>query len=929
MDPAGISSLPSAEAPAPASTNAGPTASFTWHAATADEVLRRLDSSKEGLTGAEANRRLAQYGRNELKEAAAVNPWRIFGAQFTSLIVWILIGAGAIAGLLGETIDALAIFAIVLLNSVIGFYQEFRAEKSIAALKRMTAPHANVRRDGSVASVLAAEVVPGDIVELEAGDLVPADARVIECAALKCIESALTGESEAVEKQSAAVLGAAVPLGDRSSLVYMGTTVVSGTARVVVVGTGMQTEIGHIAHLLQEASVDDVPPLQRNLQDFGRLLVWASLGIVVLLFVLGLLRGQELFTLFITSVSLAVAAVPEGLPTVVTISLALGVSRMARRRALVRRLSAVETLGSTSVICTDKTGTLTVGEMTVRELWVAERSFEVTGEGYAPEGNVVPQGNGKAATDIVGLRSLATNLVACNNAHLVFEEGRWKVIGDPTEGALLAAGRKAGIRPESLDKEEPRVAEIPFDSDRKRRTIIRRAQDGSFRAFVNGAPDILLQRCSHVLDAGGVRPLTEADRQQITRRNEAMASRALRVLGSAMRDLPRGGDLSAEKVESNLVFVGLAGMYDPPRAEAKDAVKRCRSAGIRVVMITGDHPHTALAIARELGIADSSSLALAGTELDAISQDELTRRAPEVAVYARVTAEHKLRIINAWRSAGNIVAMTGDGVNDAPAIKGADIGIAMGKSGTEVTKQAADIIVTDDNFASIVSAVEEGRGIYANIRKTLQYLLAGNCGELLLMAFCVIIGLPSPLLAIHLLWINLVTDGLPALCLATDPIDAEVMNDRPRPRGQSITGSGFFSTMLLTGLLTAGVALAVYVYGLRNETEEMARTHAFGALVFAELLRSFGARSETKSLWQIPFLSNFTLLLVVAVTFAFQVFSHHYPPLAGFLRTSLVPLRDCLLLLVISTIPLIGIEAFKSWKRRQQMQGRQPAVILP
>jgi Ca2+-transporting ATPase len=892
--------------------------STAWHSELVDEVLRRLQASPEGLAPDEATRRLAEYGRNELKEAAEVSPWRIFAGQFSSLIVWILIVAGLVAGLLGETVDAVAILAIVVLNAVIGFYQEFRAEKSIAALKRMTAPHANVRRGGAVVSIPASEVVPGDIIELEAGDLVPADARIIECASLKAVESALTGESEAVEKQSAPVPGESVPLGDRSSQLFMGTTVANGTARAVVVGTGMQTEIGHIAHLLQQASADDVAPLQRNLQDFGRILVWASLGIVVLLFVLGLLRGEELFTLFMTSVSLAVAAVPEGLPTVVTISLALGVSRMARRRALVRRLSAVETLGSTSVICTDKTGTLTVGEMTVRELWVAGEVFHVSGEGYAPDGDVRPAGSGSSAGHHEHLRLLATNLVACNNAHLVSEDERWKVIGDPTEGALLAAGQKVGILPQPLDAEAPRVIEIPFDSDRKRRTLVRRMEDGSFRAFVNGAPDMLLQICSRVLGPDGIRPLTDADRKQITAQNESMAGRALRVLGSALRELPGGADLSAEVVESDLVFVGLTGMYDPPRNEAKSAVAQCRSAGIRVVMITGDHPKTALAIARELGIAEATSIALAGSQLETLSQDELVRRPPEVAVYARVTAAHKLRIINAWRSAGNIVAMTGDGVNDAPAIKGADIGIAMGKSGTEVTKQAADIIVTDDNFATIVAAVEEGRGIYANIRKTLQYLLAGNCGELLLMALCVVIGLPAPLLAIHLLWINLVTDGLPALCLATDPIDSDVMKNRPRPRGQSITGSGFFGTMLLTGALTAGVAFAVYLYGLRHETPEMARTHAFGVLVFAELLRSFGARSETKAVWRIPFLSNLTLLLVVSLTFAFQVFSHHYAPLAAFLRTSLLPLSDCLLLLAISMAPLLVIEVFKAWKRRQR-----------
>ena len=475
--------------------------------------------------------------------------------------------------------------------------------------------------------------------------------------------------------------------------------------------------------------------------------------------------------------------------------------------------------------------------------------------------------------------------------------------------------------PKAFEDEAPREQEIPFDSDRKRRTIIRRMRDGILRAFVNGAPDMLLQICTHFLAAEGIRPLTDADRRRIAAENEAMAGRALRVLGSAMRDLPDGSDFSAPAVERDLVFIGLSGMYDPPRAEAREAIRQCHSAGIRVVMITGDHPQTALAIARELGLAQEDSIALAGAELDALSQEDLERRAPSIAVYARVTAEHKLRIIRAWKAGGNIVAMTGDGVNDAPAIKGADIGIAMGKTGTEVTKQAADIIVTDDNFASIVAAVEEGRGIYANIRKTLQYLLAGNCGELLLMAACVIIGLPAPLLAIHLLWINLVTDGLPALCLATDPIDSDVLRNRPRPRGESITSSGFFGTMMLTGALTAGVALAVYIYGLRAESPEMARTHAFAVLVFAELLRSFGARSETKAVWRIPFLSNFTLLLVVGLSFSFQVFSHHYAPLASFLKTSIISVSDCLLLLAVSVIPLFGVEVLKAWRRARMGAG--------
>ncbi len=770
--------------------------------------------------------------------------------------------------MLGEVVDAIAILAIVVLNAVIGFYQEFSAEKSIAALKKMTAPQAKVRRDGQIMVIPASGIVTGDILALEAGDLVAADARLLEAASLKCIESALTGESEAVTKRPATLAQADIPLGDRDNIVFMGTSVATGTAQAVVVATAMDTELGRIAGLIEEASAEEDTPLQKKLDSFGRILIWGTLGIVAVLFVLGLLRGTKPFEMFMTSVSLAVAAVPEGLPAVVTVALALGVSRMARRRALVRKLPAVETLGSTTVICTDKTETLTVGEMTMRAFYVAGQSYEVTGEGYGPEGEVRIAGKKAEAQHAAPLLELATVLIGCNNAHLVQEDGGWKVIGDPTEGALLAAGTKAGGDQERIAKEMPKHHEIPFDSDRKRSTTIRRMPDGKLRAFVNGAPDVLLDRCTSIYTSAGVRPMTDQDRQSLVAQNAAMAQQALRVLGSASRDLDNASpaELTIDAVERDLVFVGLTGMYDPPRQEAKDAVAKCRAAGIRVVMITGDHPHTATAIASELGISSDEDVAIAGTELDKMSDDELRQRAPKVAVYARVTAEHKLRIVRAWKANDAVVAMTGDGVNDAPAIKGADIGIAMGRSGTEVTKQAADMIITDDNFTSIVAAVEEGRGIYDNIRKTLQYLLAGNTGELLLMTVCVVIGLPAPLLPIHLLWINLVTDGLPALCLATDPIDGEVMKQPPRKRNERITDGGLLRTMFLTGALTAGVSFSVYLYGLRSETPELARTHAFAALVFAELLRSFGARCETRPIWRMNLLSNFNLLAIVAVS---------------------------------------------------------------
>jgi Ca2+-transporting ATPase len=511
------------------------------------------------------------------------------------------------------------------------------------------------------------------------------------------------------------------------------------------------------------------------------------------------------------------------------------------------------------------------------------------------------------------LLELATVILGCNNAHLVQEEGTWKVIGDPTEGALLAAGSKAGGNQERIEQELPKQHEFPFDSDRKRSTVIRRKADGKLRAFTNGAPGVLLQLCTSLYTSSGIRPLTAQDREHILAQTSAMAKQALRVLGSAWRDLDNASpaDLTADAVERDLVFVGLTGMYDPPRTEAKDAIAKCRAAGIRVVMITGDHPDTAKAIAREIGISSADDAAIAGVELDKMSDDALRRRAPQVAVYARVTAEHKLRIIRALKAKGAVVAMTSDGVNDAPAIKGADIGIAMGKAGTEVTKQAVDMIITDDNFATIVAAVEEGRGIYDNIRKTLQYLLAGNTGELLLMTVCAIIGLPTPLLPIHLLWINLVTDGLPALCLATNPIDPDVMKRHPRRRSERIANRGFLRTMAFTGFLTAGVAFAVYFYVLRTGTTETARTSAFAVLVFAELLRSFGARSETKPVWRISLFTNVNLIIVVAVSFGLQVWSQHNATLGRFLKTSFMPLADCFLLLAVGAIPLLILEVVK------------------
>ncbi|HCS64910.1 MAG TPA: cation-translocating P-type ATPase [Cellvibrio sp.] len=898
-------------------------------------LFQQLSSTENGLSALQAAEYLRTEGANSLQEGEATSVLKIVAAQFKSVIIWVLLGAAVISGVLGDMIDFVVIVAIVLLNAVIGFYQEYKAEKSIAALKNMTAPQAKVKRDGQVIIIPAADIVVGDILVLEAGDLVAADARLLQAASLKITESALTGESESVEKQSNTLLAADAPLGDRNNMVFAGTSVANGTATALVVATAMNTELGQIARLIEDASSSEGTPLQQKLDSFGRILVWFSLAIVALLFMLGWWRGSPPLELVMSAVSLAVAAVPEGLPTIVTVALALGVVRMSRRSALIRKLPAVEILGSTSVICTDKTGTLTLGEMTVRALYVADQGFTLTGEGYAPQGEILLTNSPANVPDTAALNELATLLMGCNNAHLVEDDGQWKVVGDPTEGALLAAAHKvfngqAGREPASFEQRLPRQHEIPFDSDRKRSSVIRRMEDGNVRAMVNGAPDVLLQACTRFHTARGVLPLTDADRARIQEENTILGQQALRVLGSAYRDLGQQlpADLTAAAIEQDLVFVGLSGMVDPPRVEAKVAVAKCVSAGIRVVMITGDHPHTALAIARDLAIATETDVVVAGPELDGISEEELVRRAPTIAVYARVTAAHKLRIVRAWKANGAVVAMTGDGVNDAPAIEGADIGIAMGRTGTEVTKQAADMVITDDNFATIVAAVEEGRGIYGNIRKTLQYLLAGNTGELVLMTLCVLMGLPAPLLPIHLLWINLVTDGLPALCLATDAIDSDVMKQRPRPRDEHIAANNFLGSMLLTGLLTAGVAFAVYFYSLQTGSEELARTKAFATLVFAELLRAFGARSETKVLWKISLRTNLLLAVVVLLVIGLQVWAHHNATLALFLKITFLSLEDCVLLLVISTIPSLVLELVKLWRNHRNELSPQQVISL-
>jgi len=892
-----------------------------WHEQTVDEIVDRLATDAlRGLSPREAAERLTQDGPNELSKGETVSPLAILGGQFSNLVIWVLIGAAVISGILGETIDGIAIIAIVLLNALVGFFQEYRAERAAAALARLTAPRAKVVRDGQATVIAAAEVVRGDLLLLEAGDLVAADARLSEAAAFRTNEAPLTGESQPVEKQ-AGLCASDTALADRRNMVFLGTSIVGGSGRAIVVATGMATEVGHIAALLQTAT-RDVTPLQKRLDQVGRRLLWVCLGIVVVIFALGLLRSSAFFELFLGAVSLAVAAIPEGLPTVVTIALALGMQRMARRNALVRRLPAVETLGCAQVICSDKTGTLTVGEMTARKLIASQRIFNISGEGYATEGTFFADGQECIAAEDPLLSALLCVAAACNDAELIQRDQRSAVVGDPTEGALLVVAAKGGVTREHLESEMPRLHTIPFDSDRKRMTVLRR-RDGQPWAFVKGAPEVILARCTHIYTETGVQQLTASDRASMAEASALMANEALRVLAFAERRIENVSlstelTMSDDDIEHGLTLLGLIGLQDPPRTEAREAIKRCNRAGIRTVMITGDHPDTARAIARELGILAHGDEVVVGLELDRMSAQTLAQRVQQILVYARVTAEHKLRIVRAWKSHGAVVAMTGDGVNDAPALKEASIGVAMGRGGTEVTKEAADLIITDDNFASIVAAIEEGRGIYDNIAKTLAYLLAGNAGELTVMLIAAVVGWPLPLLPIQLLWINLVTDGLPALALATDPIDADVLTRPPRQQDVELLDWAFLKRIMLIGFLTASVALAVFAYELYTDNDvAQARSAAFSALVIAELLRSFGARSEDYTVFQVGLFSNVRLFAIVIISLTLQFLIHYVPVLQRLFGTEPISLVQGAAWLLLGSLPLLVIELEKILRRSQ------------
>ncbi|TAJ10538.1 MAG: cation-translocating P-type ATPase [Nitrospirae bacterium] len=910
-----------------------------WHTFRPEALAQELRSSVHaGLTEEEACLRLSQHGLNELPEAPPVSPFTLFFAQFSNLIIWVLIGAAILSGLLQEWVDAAAILAIVFLNAILGFAQEYKAERSLAALKRLSVATARVIRGGTLRSIHARELVPGDLIQVEAGDHVPSDTRLVYATGLRAQEAALTGESTPVDKSAEALPDATAALADRRNLLFLGTDIIAGKGLALVVSTGLRTELGRIASMIQKAGGEGTP-LQRRLEQLGHQLLYLSLSIVTVVFLLGLLRGEPLIGMFLTAVSLAVAAIPEGLPAIVTMTLALGVTRMVKRHVLIRRLPAVETLGSTTVICTDKTGTLTKNEMTVTRLYAGGRIFEVTGEGYAPIGEVV--GMVKAEVEVKetqeasvlpqprpqpepgssnALRELLTAAVLCNGATLREERSVWQIVGDPTEGALLVAAAKGRLFKDQLEADHSFLGEAPFDPERKMMTVVRKTAQG-VAAYVKGAPDLLLQRCTRRMTADGrVEPLSASDKQQIMAMNSAFAQDALRVLGLAERPLEQKPDAyRASDIEQDLIFLGLVAMKDPLRPEALVAVNACREAGIRTVMITGDHRDTAAAIAGELGLLDGGDT-ISGADLDRLSDEELGRQVERFSVYARVSAEHKLRIVRAWKARGAIVAMTGDGVNDAPAVKEADIGIAMGLTGTDVTKEASAMVVTDDNFASIAAAVEEGRGIYDNIQKSVHYLLSCNIGEVLVMLLATLIGLPLPLLPVQILWINLVTDGLPALALAVDPADPDLMRRPPRRPDRRFISKERIIFLFVQGLFMALVTTAAFAYCLYGMDQDLdrARTLTFTILVMVQLFHAFNCRSDRHSLFTIGWLTNKPLLWAAASSAALQAVILLTPWTRDLFKVAPFDPEHWLLALGLGLTPLTAMEL---WKRAG---GRRP-----
>jgi len=881
-----------------------------WHKLDEETVISKLESNINGLSDEEVVKRRSIHGFNELAEKKGKTIWKMILEQFSDVLVIILIVAAAISGLLGEISDSIVIAIVVVLNAVLGVVQENKAEKSLAALKKLSAPVALVKRNGNVLEVPARELVPGDIILIEAGKFIPADCRLLEVSNLKVEESSLTGESVPVDKTTGAILGDNVALGDKKNMIFMSSMATYGRATAVVVHTGMKTEIGKIATMIQEEDTS-MTPLQIKLAELGKWLGVIALGVCALMFFVGVLRGHQFLEMFMTSVSLAVAAVPEGLPSIVTIVLAIGVQRMIKRNAIIRKLPAVETLGCATVICSDKTGTLTQNKMTVMKLFTNGQMVDSS--------DIVKDQN----TDM-----LLKAITLCNDSQINDEGNGIKTIGDPTETALVEISYKNGIDKRLIDKEYKRVDEIPFDSDRKLMTTINNF-NGKLRAMVKGAPDVLLSRCKFILINGEVKELSQSDRDSISQANENMAKNALRVLAAAYRDfdvLPK--EIKSQTVENDLVFVGLVGMIDPPREEVKDAVKVCKTAGIRPVMITGDHKITAMAIAKELGILDEKHEAISGHELDKISDEELTQNVEKYCVYARVSPEHKVRIVKAWQANGQVVAMTGDGVNDAPALKKADIGAAMGITGTDVAKEAADMVLTDDNFATVVAAVEEGRTIFSNIKKSIHYLLSCNIGEIITLFVATLLGWSEPLIPIHILWVNLVTDTFPALALGLDPAEKDIMERKPRDPKASLFADGLSLKIGLGGLIIGALSLTAYNIGLKYNLET-ARTMTFLVLALSQITHSYNVRSETSSIFKVGIFSNKYLVGGTLISVILQLTVVYVPFLREVFKVTMLSSEQWLMVAGLAIMPMIIVEVIKvAFSSGSGVQGRFTTLTL-
>lgn len=884
----------------------------SWHALSNDQVLHSLNTEIQiGLSSQEAQKRQEKYGPNQLKEAPRPSFLQMVLDQLKGFVIIILIVAAVLSAVMGEWVEAIAILAIVVLNAVLGVIQESRAEEALAALKKMAAPEAQVIRDGKRISVPAPQLVPGDVVFLEAGNFIPADIRLVEAVNLKVEEAALTGESLPVQKNANASLAEDIPLGDRKNTVFMGTVVSYGRGKGVVVSTGMHTQLGLIATMLQSVGIEETP-LQKRLEELGKLLGIGALIIAGIVFTMGVIRNHgnmsEILDMFMIAVSLAIAAVPEGLPAIVTISLALGMREMVRRHALIRKLASVETLGSATVICSDKTGTLTQNAMTVTEIWVDGQTVEITGSGYAPEGDFVKDGS---VIDLKKFPAVSTALwvsVLNNDAQLEKNEEDptgIRMVGDPTEGALLVAAAKAGATIPDVLSSYPREEEIPFDSVRKRMVTVHAIKNPAdedlspiygtekrewYAVAVKGAPDEVLKLCTHYqgMDDTTLHEMTDAGREMILQANLQMTEKALRVLGVAYRTLPvKPDEISSQNLEKDLIFVGLIGMIDPPRSAVKPALMKAKEAGIRTIMITGDYPNTARAIAESIGLLSAGHQVRTGADIEDLTLAQMQENVKVTDVYARVSPEHKMKIVEALRANGEVVAMTGDGVNDAPAIKLADIGVAMGITGTDVAKETADMVLTDDNYVSIVDAVEQGRIIYSNIRKFVYYLISCNMGEIAIIFVATLLGWPSPLTAIQLLWLNLLTDGAPALALGTEKGDPDIMQQAPRPPSESIINRYMWIGISIQTIAIAAATLGAFYLGLFADPEhiEYAETMAFVTLSCSELLRAFTARSEYYPIMKIGMFTNKWMNRAVLLSLAMILLVVYVPFLNGVFNT--------------------------------------------